>query len=85
MDTPLKIPLTNAQRVRRSKDKAILAGGKRAPDGILSPDVALALDALVESVYADSRLGAVSAAILDAHRKLGRSIVTNVKIDKKIK
>lgn len=59
-------PLTNYQRVRRAKDKAIAQGGRRAPDGILSADVAQALDYLVRSGYATTAIGAVSNALLDA-------------------
>ncbi len=63
-------PLTNSQRVRRAKDKAIAQGGRRAPDGILSKDVTEALDDLVRGKYADTAIGAVSRALLDAQKRL---------------
>lgn len=63
-------PLTNYQRVRRAKDNAIAQGGRRAPDGILSADVASALDDLVRAKYADTAIGAVSRALLDAQKRL---------------
>jgi hypothetical protein len=85
MNQTQKTPLTNSQRVRRAKLKAVSAGGRRAPDGILTPDVARALDALIDSGYATSAFGAVSAALLDAHRKIDRSNMTIVKMEKKIK
>lgn len=64
------IPLTNYQRVRRAKNKAIELGGRRAPDGILPKDVAEALDALIKSGYATTSIGAVSKALLDAQKRL---------------
>lgn len=65
-------PLTAYQRVRRAKDKAIQAGGKRLPDGIMPPPVAQAMRALLDAGYADSAMGVISNALLDAQRKLKR-------------
>lgn len=62
-------PLTNYERVKRSKAKAISSGGRRF-DGILSQEVATALDALLDARYADTAIGAISKALLDAQKKL---------------
>jgi len=72
METQSKIPLTNYQRVRRAKLKAVAAGGRRAPDGIMPKDVAQAIDELIDADYAGNSFGVVCAAVLDAHKKISR-------------
>lgn len=66
-------PLTPAQRVRRAEASLRERGGRRMPDGHLQPDAAHALADLVASGYAASPVAAISAALLDAQRKIGRS------------
>jgi len=65
-------PLTNAQRVRRANAALIARGGRRIPDMYLQPAAAQALADLLAAGYAKSSAGVVSAAILDAHRKINR-------------
>ena len=69
----LNTPLTPAQRVRRAEAALKERGGRRMPDGHLQPDAAQALADLVASGYAASPVAAISAALLDAQRKIGRS------------
>ena len=66
-------PITPAQRVRRAEAALRERGGRRMPDGHLQPDAAQALADLVASGYAASPVAAISAALLDAQRKIGRS------------
>ena len=66
-------PITPAQRVRRAEASLRERGGRRMPDGHLQPDAAQALADLVASGYAASPVAAISAALLDAQRKIGRS------------
>ena len=66
-------PITPAQRVRRAEAALRERGGRRMPDGHLQPDAAQALADLVASGYAASPVAAISAALLDVQRKIGRS------------
>ena len=43
------------------------------PSGFLQPDAALALADLVASGYGASPVAVISAALLDAHKKIARS------------
>lgn len=62
-----------AQRVRDSEKALKARGGRRMPSGFLQPDAALALADLVASGYALSPVAVISAALLDANRKITRS------------
>lgn len=64
--------LTPAQRVRRAEASLKERGGRRMPNGYLQPDAANALDALVATGYALSPVAVISAALLDAQRKVNR-------------
>lgn len=66
-------PFTPAQRVRRAEASLRERGGRRMPDGHLQPDAAQALADLVASGYAASPVAVISAALLDAQRKISRS------------
>lgn len=66
-------PLTPAQRVRSAEAALVARGGRRMPNGHLQPDAAQALDALVQAGYAASPVAVISAALLDAQRKITRS------------
>lgn len=66
-------PLTPAQRVRRAEASLRERGGRRMPDGHLQPDAAQALADLVATGYAASPVAVISAALLDAQRKISRS------------
>lgn len=69
----MSTPLTPAQRVRRAEKALLERGGKRIPSGYLQPDAAQALADLVASGYADSPVAAISAALLDAQKKVQRT------------
>jgi len=43
------------------------------PNGFLQPDAAIALIDLVAAGYAPSPVAVISAALLDAHRKIARA------------
>ena len=62
----------NSQRVAKARQKLVEAGGRRLPTGYLHPEAAAALDALVAAGYAPTATGAISAALLDAQRKVAR-------------
>lgn len=64
---------TQSQRVARSNAALLARGGRRIPGGYLQPDAAQALEALVASGYARSLVAAISTALLDAQRKIGRN------------
>lgn len=63
---------TKAQRVARARAKLVQEGGRRLPTGYLQPDAARALEALLGAGYGPSAVGVISAALLDAQRKIGR-------------
>ena len=65
-------PLTNAQRVKRAHATLIERGGKRLADIWLQPDAAQALADLKAADYAKTSAAIVSAALLDAQRKVMR-------------
>ena len=71
----MNAPLTPAQRVARAQTALVARGGRRIPSGYLQPDAAQALDALVASGYARSPVAAISAALMDAQRKITRTAV----------
>lgn len=64
--------LTPSQRVRRAESALKARGGRRMPDGHLQPDAAQALADLVQAGYAPSQVAVISAALLDARRKVKR-------------
>lgn len=66
-------PLTNAQKVKKCQAGIVANGGKRLPDGYLKREAAQALESLLSAGYADSRIGVISAAILDAQKKMQRA------------
>ena len=62
---------TGSQRVAKARATLIQAGGRRV--GLwLQPDAAAALDALLLAGYAPNASGVISAALLDAQRKVSR-------------
>jgi len=61
---------TLSQRVRDSEKSLKARGGRRMPSGFLQPSAALALADLVAAGYAKSPVSVISAALLDAHRKM---------------
>lgn len=63
----------NAARVRRAEATLKERGGRRMPSGYLQPDAAQALADLINAEYAKSPLAVISAALLDARRKISRS------------
>lgn len=64
--------LTLSQRVRRAESSLKERGGRRMPNGFLQPDAAQALADLVQAGYAPSPVAVISAALLDARRKVKR-------------
>lgn len=69
--TPIT-PMTPGQRVRRAEAALKERGGRRMPGGMLQPDAAQALDELIAAGYAGSPLAVISAALLDAKKKINR-------------
>lgn len=67
---------TNSQRVAKARQRLTQAGGRRLPTGYLQPDAAAALDALLAAGYAPTIVGVITAALLDAERKVRRQILT---------
>ena len=59
----------NSIRVLRANAALIDRGGRRMPSGYLQPDVASALQALIDSGYAQSPVAVINRAILDAYKK----------------
>lgn len=74
-------PLTPAQRVRRAEASLKERGGRRIPGGFLQPDAAQALADLVGSGYAASPVAVISAALLDAQRKVKRDGIAHPRIE----
>lgn len=62
---------TNSQRVAKARHKLVQSGGRRLA-GYLQPDAVAALDALLAAEYAPTVTGVISAALLDAQRKIVR-------------
>lgn len=60
---------TTSQRVAAYRRRLIDAGAQRLPTGILPPDAAQALDHLVASGYAPSRVAAISRALVEAQKR----------------
>lgn len=65
--------LTPSQIVRKSEAALKVKGGRRMPNGMLQPDAAKALADLVAGKYAASPVAVISAALLDAQKKMQRS------------
>lgn len=63
-------PLTNLQRVKKSNAALVARGGRRVPDGFLQPEPAQALADLLAAGYAQSAVGVIAAALIDAHKKI---------------
>lgn len=61
---PRPAPQTVAQRVRASERKAAQAGAQRLPGGMLPPDAAQALEQLLASGYAPSKMQCIAAALM---------------------
>lgn len=59
-----------AAAVRRSESALKQRGGRRMPNGMLQPDAAQALADLVAAGYAASPVAVISAALLDAQKKV---------------
>lgn len=59
-------PATPAQRVAASRARAIDAGARPTPRGMLPPDAARALDALMASGYAASATACIALALIEA-------------------
>lgn len=51
---------------RANERKRVLAGGRRLPGGILPPEAAQALESLLDRGYADSRVGCIAKALIEA-------------------
>lgn len=64
--------LTKSQHVAKSRERLVAAGGRRLPTCYLQPDAAAALDALLAAGYGSTVAGVLSAALLDAKRKISR-------------
>lgn len=64
--------LTLSERVAASREKLKAAGGRAVPRGMLQPDAARALAELLDSGYAANETAVISAALLDAQKKLVR-------------
>lgn len=64
---------TPAQRVAKAREKLLQDGGKRLPTVYLQPDAANALAALLAAGYGPNVAGVLSAALLDAQRKVARA------------
>lgn len=75
----MNAPRTTAQRVRKSEASLIERGGRRMPSGMLQPDAAQALADLVAAGYAASPVAVISAALLDAQRKIRRNPTNGIK------
>jgi hypothetical protein len=69
----LRMAVSLSDRVAASRQRVIDAGGRPIPRGMLKPDAAQALSDLIASGYADSEAGAISAALLDAQKKMQRA------------
>lgn len=65
-------PLTKSQRVEQSRARLVAAGGRRLPTCYLQPDAAAALDSLLAAGYGSTVAAVISAALLDAQRKVSR-------------
>jgi hypothetical protein len=61
-----KRPDTLAERVERAKAKAMKAGARRTPSGMLRPQAAEALAKLRSIEYAPSETGCIEAALIEA-------------------
>jgi hypothetical protein len=62
-------PKTPAQRVRASEARKIKAGGRRLPGGVMSPDAAAAVDALIGAEYAGSVMACIERALVTAAKR----------------
>lgn len=60
-------------RVAASRERLKAAGGRAIPRGMLQPDAAQALAELLAAGYAPSETGVISAALLDAQKKMNRA------------
>lgn len=61
-------PVPLADRVAASRARAIAAGARRMPGGILPPEAAAALEKLKQSGYADSATACIARALVAAAR-----------------
>ena len=66
------MPIPKAETVARARAALEARGGIRIPTGWLQPEAAQALKALVAAGYAETRVGAIAQALLDAQRKVMR-------------
>lgn len=57
---------TLAERVRRAEAKAIAAGARPTPRGLLPPEAAAALDSLQAGGYASSATACIARALSEA-------------------
>lgn len=67
---PRPIPL--AERVAASRARAIEAGARPTPRGLLPPDAAKALDVLMETGYAGSQTACIARALVAVSRRRAR-------------
>lgn len=63
---------TASQRVAQARERLVAAGGRRLPTCYLQPEAAAALDALLAAGYGSTVAGVLSAALMDAQRKISR-------------
>lgn len=67
-----KRPATLAERVERARAKAIAAGARPTPRGVLPAEAAQALDSLQAGGYASSATACIARALLDAASRAER-------------
>jgi hypothetical protein len=60
-------------RVAASRERLKAAGGRAIPRGMLQPDAAQALAELLAAGYGPTETGVISAALLDAQKKMKRA------------
>lgn len=57
----------SAQAVRESERRKIEKGGRRMPSGVMSPEAASALTALLKAGYAKSMNACIERALIDSN------------------
>lgn len=62
-------PVALADRVAASRARAVAAGARPTPRGMLPPDAARALDTLLAAGYAPSATACIARALIECARK----------------
>lgn len=65
-------PSMNAARVKKSRALLVKRGGAKIPGGWLQPEPAAALHTLHESGYAETRVGCIALALVEATERQRR-------------